>query len=154
MTNYCSPTNRNFFQPRQKSLAEIIAKYPNESKKERKARDKLERKQLQVGIFPDHKSWFKVSILFVTKQIDPKMVVPRESLLYINADGIRVHDMKTKQRVFFWSLSQVTRWKSTNPKTFTICFSGLQEAILIKSQNEASNIEALLSFHLSKVSAS
>uniref|UniRef100_A0A6B2L258 Rap-GAP domain-containing protein n=1 Tax=Arcella intermedia TaxID=1963864 RepID=A0A6B2L258_9EUKA len=47
MTKYCPPINRLFFVPRGEFLEGIIAKFPYESKKARKAREKEERKLLQ-----------------------------------------------------------------------------------------------------------
>jgi len=47
MTKFCPPISRLFFVPRGEFLESIIAKFPFESKKARKAREKEERKMLQ-----------------------------------------------------------------------------------------------------------
>jgi len=160
MTTYCPPLNRLFYQPRNLLLQQIISKYPNESKKERKAREKQERKQLQVGIFPDNKSWFKVTVTLITKdqpdspvdsQKELKLPHTRECLLCVNIDGIRVHDIKSKQKVYHWNLMQVSKWSLyTPPKSLTIFLAGYKEAILIKS-SEARTIESLITHYLAQL---
>jgi len=161
MTTYCPPHNRLFYQPRHGTLEQIISKYPNESKKERKAREKHVRKQLQVGIFPDNKSWFKVTVTLITKdqtsetstdlQKDSKLPHPRDCLLCVTADGIRVHDIKSKQKVHHWSLTQISKWGlHSPPKTLTVYMIGFKEAVLIKS-SEARTIEALITHHLAQL---
>jgi len=47
MTKFCPPINRLFYVPRGELLENIIAKFPYESKKARRAREKEERKMFQ-----------------------------------------------------------------------------------------------------------
>jgi len=47
MSNYCPPMNRLWYVPRSETLAAIIERYPAESKKERKVRQKHEKKVFQ-----------------------------------------------------------------------------------------------------------
>jgi len=129
--------------PRNDTLEEIINKYLSESNKERRARFRQERKKLEVEISPDN-SWIKVCVTLVIKgEANPSTPTVRSCLMCINHDGVWVHDLKTKQKVYHWSISQVKNWTLTLPKTLIVYMNGSKEAIIFKT-SEVKVIDSLL----------